>query len=194
MITALFLIGLLYLFGRVTVSLIGGMVTKSENSNSPGLGSPTLTKTEPEDSDAWKQLSWETQQRVHTDFLMNVRNGKDSRAAANGITDFMWITQITEKTCSSCGWRDALSTSEIEQKLKTEQLSDPLRGIAPPLHELCSCELAPILKGMPEPPESNEAEFNKWLNDAGNDESTGPTTRVNNKKTRPRLGGSRVKK
>lgn len=111
-----------------------------------------------------QRYSWEIENEVTNEFVHGVREGKNETARQNGITDMMWIAVIDGKTCAECcAWRDGLSSRQIIEKLATTHKEDDCQVIVPPAHFNCRCDIAPILEGMPEAPESLLPEFTEWL-------------------------------
>jgi hypothetical protein len=109
--------------------------------------------------------SWEGEQLATHEFVSSVRSGQNEAASQAGVVDMVWIAVLDSHTCEDCcEWRDGLSTAEIERKLKGERSDDECRVIVPPAHFNCRCDVAPLLKDMPEVEESNAPEFNEWLN------------------------------
>lgn len=108
---------------------------------------------------------WEVEKDINQDFVYQVRQGQVDAAKENGITDYQWIAIIDQVTDDCCVWRDGLTTKEIEDKLNGERSDDDCDAIVPPAHFNCRCDLAPMIKEMPDAPESNEKEFEDWLND-----------------------------
>ena len=106
---------------------------------------------------------WEMEQSITHDFVDSVRNGQSEAATQEGITDFMVIAVIDKTTCDDCCGEfgcvdfDGLSTTEITKMTKGEQ-------DAPPFHFNCRCQMAPMLDNMPDLPQSNQEEFDQWLN------------------------------
>lgn len=107
--------------------------------------------------------AWELERDVVNDFVQQVRSGQVDAANINGITDFVVISVIDDKTCEGCCDDygcvdfDGLLTSEVEKMTKGKYS-------APPYHFNCRCALAPATDDIPDKPESNEKDFNAWLN------------------------------
>lgn len=113
--------------------------------------------------------AWEFERDMTQDFVIAVREGMVDAAKENGITDFVWIAVIDDKTDTCCAWRDGLLTSEIEERLKDHQEDDEgcnidSDGIVPPIHFNCRCTLAPATDAMPERPDDNAKDFIEWIN------------------------------
>jgi len=116
---------------------------------------------------------WELEKEITEDFVYQVRQGTVDAAKENGITDFVWIAIVDDKTCEHCClWRDGLTTTEIERKLKSERSGDECQAITPPAHFNCRCDIAPLTKDMPEAEPINYGEFDRWLNDTTISQST----------------------
>ncbi len=109
--------------------------------------------------------AWELEKEITQDFVYQVRQGQIAAAKENGINDYVWVAIVDDRTDDCCLWRDGLTTAEIEEKLKTERRDDECDVIVPPAHFNCRCVLAPMVEEMPERPESNEKEFDQWLNE-----------------------------
>lgn len=108
--------------------------------------------------------AWEVEQELTQDFVYQVRQGSVDAAKENGINDYQWIAIIDSHTDDCCEWRDGLTTAEIEKELKGSHSDDECDAVVPPAHFNCRCELAPMVEEMPEDVESNEKEFDEWLN------------------------------
>lgn len=115
-------------------------------------------------ADEVKRYAWEMESEIVQDFVQQVRLGQIDAANENGITDFIWIAVVDDRTDECCLWRDGLTTKEIEQKLKTDHREDECQTSVPPAHFNCRCALAPATENIPDVPASNQAEFEKWLN------------------------------
>jgi len=113
------------------------------------------------DTEEW--YGWEIEQYVTHDFVDRVRKGQDEAAKQNGITDFMWIAVIDDKTDECCAWRDGLTSAQIEAKLPQHK-DDDCDAIVPPAHFNCRCTVAPMLDTMTDEPTVNVTEFEEWLN------------------------------
>jgi hypothetical protein len=106
---------------------------------------------------------WEIEKSMAHDFVDSVRGGQSEAAKQEGITDFVIISVIDERTCEECCGNfgcvdfDGLTTAEVEKI--TEGEND-----VPPFHFNCRCTMAPMLDNMPDLPQSNEEEFDQWLN------------------------------
>lgn len=114
--------------------------------------------------DLEERYGWELEQYINNKFVLDVRKGGSAAAKENGITDMVWISVIDEKTDECCGWRDGLTSLEIERELKGKKATDDCKAIVPPAHFNCRCTMAPMLKDMPEVEPSNLADFEEWLN------------------------------
>lgn len=114
--------------------------------------------------DSTEIFAWDLEQEVTQDFVYQVRLGQVDAAKENGINDYVWVAIVDNRTDECCTWRDGLTTAEIEQKLKSERSDDECQALVPPAHFNCRCVLAPMVDEMPERPESNEKEFDAWLN------------------------------
>jgi len=107
--------------------------------------------------------SWQVEQLTTHEFVRSIRSGQNDAANQAGITDMVWIAVVDDKTDECCLWRDGLSSEEIESKLSTSHKDDECRVAVPPAHFNCRCDIAPLLKDMPEVEQSNAPEFEEWL-------------------------------
>lgn len=107
--------------------------------------------------------SWEIEQYTTNEFVKSVRSGQNEAAKQAGVTDFVWIAVLDDKTDDCCAWRDGLSSAEIDAKLEGAHSGDDCRVLVPPAHFNCRCDVAPLLKDMPAVEETNAPEFNEWL-------------------------------
>lgn len=113
--------------------------------------------------------AWEFERDLTQEFVVSVRDGMVDAANDNGITDFVWISIVDDKTDSCCLWRDGLLTSEIEKQLASHEDEDAecnidSDGIVPPLHFGCRCSLAPATDAIPDKPDTGAKEFEEWIN------------------------------
>lgn len=107
---------------------------------------------------------WELENDLRQDFVQHVRDGQVEALKIAGVTDFVWIAILDDRTDECCEWRDGLTSQEISQKLKTSRKGDECQVIVPPAHFNCRCTMAPASEHLPEVPTSNAAEFEEWLN------------------------------
>jgi hypothetical protein len=118
--------------------------------------------------DLEERYGWKLEQEMTDGFVREVRHGQESAVAELaqklGITDFVWIALVDDKTDECCTWRDGLTSKEIEAKLRGEHKDDECRVMVPPAHFNCRCTMAPMLKDMPEMEPSNAQDFEDWLN------------------------------
>lgn len=103
------------------------------------------------------------EQEMVDKFVRDTRAGQTDAAKQEGISDFMWIAVIDDKTDECCAWRDGLTSREIEARLSGDKKDDECKTIVPPAHFNCRCRMAPVLKDMPELEPSNMQEFEDWL-------------------------------
>jgi len=110
------------------------------------------------------RYAWEYEQDQAHELVRQVTQGTNEAARRNGITSFVWIAVIDEKTDECCEWRDGLLVEEIADALQNEHSDDECQAFAPPAHFNCRCRLAPVIdeEGI-EPPPSNLPEFDEWL-------------------------------
>ena len=120
------------------------------------------TKLVGDESEVW--YAWEMERDLTHEFVTSVRDGELDAANQNGITDFVWIAIVDDKTDECCLWRDGLLTSEIADELEGEHKDDECESEVPPAHFNCRCRLAPAADHIPDLPPSNEKDFDEWLN------------------------------
>ena len=109
---------------------------------------------------------WEIERDATHDFVKLVRDGQVDAAKENGITDFIWIAILDDRTCEKCcEWRNGLSSSMIEKRLKEDaELEDACDAIVPPAHFNCRCTVAPMTDDLEVYDISQtEKEFDQWL-------------------------------
>jgi len=110
-----------------------------------------------------ERYGWDLEREMANDFVSSVRSGQNEAANQNGIVDFSIIAIIDDHTCDECCGDygcidfDGKTTKEVEEMTEGEQS-------APPFHFNCRCSMAPMLDNMPDLEQSNEEEFNQWLN------------------------------
>ena len=120
-------------------------------------------------TDEETRYAWQLEQEQAHDLVDRVRAGQDATARENGITEFVWIAIIDDKTDDCCRARDGLLTKEIEDKLSSGEIDGECDAIAPPAHFNCRCRLAPVLDAKDlEVPESKLPEFEEWLTEIRN--------------------------
>jgi len=108
---------------------------------------------------------WEVERELTHDFVSEVRDGKSDAANEAGISDFIFIAVIDDRTDECCLWRHGLTLAEIEAQLDDHEDDDgDCDGTEPPLHFNCRCSLSPMIDDMPEQSPSNESSFEDWLN------------------------------
>jgi hypothetical protein len=115
-------------------------------------------------SEADIRYGWELEKEINHEFVQQVRDGQIDAANENGITDFVWISILDDKTDECCVWRDGLSSEEISLALESEHRDDECDAIVPPAHFNCRCTMAPMYKDLPEKEPSITGEFQDWLN------------------------------
>ena len=117
--------------------------------------------------DTW--YAWEFERDLTNEFVQAVRDGQIAAANENGITDFVWIAVVDDRTDQCCLWRDGLLVSEIEEKSADHEGEDDDcnvegDGLTPPIHFNCRCTLAPATENIPERPDDGAQDFEEWLN------------------------------
>lgn len=58
-----------------------------------------------------------------------------------GIDDMLWRVSFPQKECDECTDRDGMTMTDIQDTIK-----DKYRGLPPPLHPNCKCQLVPKIK------------------------------------------------
>lgn len=106
---------------------------------------------------------WGLERDTTQEFVQSVRDGQMDGAEAQGVKDFVWIAIIDDVTDECCRWRDGLTLTEIEEKLKGERSDDSCQATTPPAHFFCRCSVEPVTE-VPDAPASNAKEFDEWLN------------------------------
>lgn len=132
---------------------------------------PTKPFDKPLTGDEYNGLyAWEVEQEITHDFVTQVRDGQNDAATENGITDFVWIAVVDDKTDACCLWRDGLTTSEIQEQLDQhsdeDSDCDADNVVVPPAHFGCRCRAAPFTDQMPDVPPSVSGDFESWLNNS----------------------------
>ncbi len=116
------------------------------------------------DEDGFVVYPYQLENELTEDFVQKVRDGEHEGAKSQGITDFVWIAVVDNRTDKCCLKRDGLTTAEIKDKLEGEWQKDECRGVTPPIHPNCRCRLAPATDDIPDAPENGTADFEEWLN------------------------------
>lgn len=118
-----------------------------------------------ENGTAELRYAWQFEQELAHELVRQVQTGTHETAKENGISSFVWVAIIDDKTDECCAWRDALTVEEIAEALQNDHADDECQAFAPPAHFNCRCRLAPVIdaEGIT-PPESNLPEFEEWLN------------------------------
>lgn len=111
---------------------------------------------------ALKGYNWAIEQELTHDFVDKVRQGQIDAANDNGISDFVWIAILDDRTDPCCEWRSGLTSSEIEAELEDKHADDDCDAIVPPAHFNCRCDLAPV-GDLPERVETDFGEFSDWI-------------------------------
>lgn len=110
-----------------------------------------------------KTYQWELEGDVTHDFVQTVRAGENDAAEQMGITDFIVVSVIDNKTCEGCCGDfgcvdfDGHTITEIVRMTNGQYK-------APPYHFCCRCGIEPVGDDLPDVPQSNKGEFDEWLN------------------------------
>ena len=126
-------------------------------------GPSTLFGDFDEDGAYTEWYGWEVEQSLTHDFVQSVRDGQVDAAREQGITEFVWIAVVDNKTDECCLWRDGLTISEIEAKLQGDHADDECEATVPPAHFNCRCDIAPSTDSLPEKPDTDQLEYEQWL-------------------------------
>lgn len=132
----------------------------------PPYRSPDTVFDVPEfdgDTEDTEYYGWEIEKQLTHDFVSDVRDGANDAAKEAGISDFIFVAVIDDKTDECCLWRHGLTLTEIEAQLDDHD-EDECDGLEPPLHFNCRCDLSPMIEDMPEQSPSNAGDFEDWLN------------------------------
>lgn len=116
-----------------------------------------------EDYEEW--YGWEIEQNLNDSFVQKVRQGQVDAAKQNGFTDMVWIAIVDDKTDECCLWRDGLTVTEIEARLREMNPDDDCEGSVPPVHPNCRCTLAPYSEAIETIPQTDFKDFDSWLLD-----------------------------
>lgn len=111
------------------------------------------------DLEEW--YAWEGERDTVNNFVQAVRDGTNEAAKENGITDFVFVAVMDDKTDECCAIRDGKLLSELEANPPDDE--GVCEGNIPPLHFNCRCVLSPYLSDTPDLEPSNEEDFNQWL-------------------------------
>lgn len=136
----------------------------------PKTRAPEFIVGAPATSESETWYAWEFERDLTNEFVQSVREGTIDAANENGITDFVWIAIIDDRTDECCLWRDGLLVSEIEAQLADHEGEDEDcniedgEGLTPPIHFNCRCTLAPATDNIPEKPDDGAKDFEEWLN------------------------------
>lgn len=110
-----------------------------------------------------ERYTWEIEQELTQDFVEEVRSGQHDAAKENGITDFVWVAIVDDRTDECCLWRDGLTTTEIKQRLRSDKRGDECQVEVPPAHFNCRCDLGPITDKEGSEPKEDLGDFETWL-------------------------------
>ena len=78
------------------------------------------------------KYSWEIEQHTTENFLKSVKDGDNAAANAAGISDFLWLAVMDDRTREEHRKRHGLTSSEIQAKLEDEWSEDDDQGIVAP--------------------------------------------------------------
>jgi hypothetical protein len=132
----------------------------------PETRAPEFVYDVKQDSGEYEEwYGWEIEQEITNDFVTSVREGQETAAKENGVTDFVWIALLDSVTDDCCRWRHAKTSQEIIDELKDKHADDECKAVVPPAHFNCRCDLAPMVD-MPDEPPPDFGEFDKWLDEA----------------------------
>lgn len=116
------------------------------------------------DGEIETRYAWQFEQEAAHELVKQVSEGTNAAARENGITSFIWIAIVDDRTDECCLWRDGLTVDEIQEALQNGHSDDECDAIAPPAHFNCRCRMSPVIdKEDLKPPPSNLPEFNEWL-------------------------------
>lgn len=107
---------------------------------------------------------WQLENEITEDFVKKVSEGQVDAANKLGITQFVWVAVLDNKTDQCCIKRAGLTNTEIAAKLENEWANDECKATVPPAHFNCRCRPAPATDDLPEVPASNAQSFEEWLN------------------------------
>lgn len=113
--------------------------------------------------EGYRIYDWELEKELTQDFVNQVRSGQYDAGVDNKIKDFVWISVVDDRTDECCLWRDGLTTSEIEEKLKTSHRDDECKTSVPPAHFNCRCDIAPVTDALPQEGPLELGDFDTWL-------------------------------
>jgi hypothetical protein len=124
----------------------------------PARSSHVAGIAEPEEGEEGNVIyGWQLERDITNDFVQSVRDGENDGATASGVTDFVWVAVLDDRTDECCEERDGLTTSQIE-----EQIHDDYDAY-PPIHPNCRCRLVPAADGLEEIANYTSEEFQNWL-------------------------------
>ena len=106
---------------------------------------------------------WELEQEATQGFVDEVRAARKDSAESSGIKDFIWLAILDDKTDECCAWRDGLTVTEIEHRLKTDKKDDECRAATPGAHFNCRCFLEPLSTNVNEESPPSGERFDEWL-------------------------------
>lgn len=124
---------------------------------------PDLTPASFENGSVELRYEWQYEQELAHELVRQTQTNEESTARKNGVTSFIWVAIIDDKTDDCCAWRDGLTVEEIADALQNEHSDDECQAFAPPAHFNCRCRLAPVLDAEDMKIESNQPEFDEWL-------------------------------
>lgn len=109
---------------------------------------------------------WEVENEVAENFVDQIKDGEIDGAEEQGITDFIWIAVLDDKTREEHRLKHGLTSEEIAEKLDEEWDYFEDHSIVAPGGFGCRCRSAPYFKDLPDEPAIDYGDFNSWLNAA----------------------------
>ena len=124
-----------------------------------------IDPSEPGWPDDEKVYASDIEQEMTEDFVKSVRDGQVEAANQNGISDFMWIAILDDKTCEDCcAPRDGMTSTQIDRAMESGELDGDCDANVPPAHINCRCRLAPMVESDQEPVSVDTESFDDWAN------------------------------
>ena len=113
-----------------------------------------------------EKYSWEIEQAATEEFLAKVKDGTVKAANDLGVTDFMWVAVLDDRTRPEHAKRDGLTSTEIQAKLNDEWSDDEDKGIVAPSGFNCRCRSVPYVPDKDEDTTTDfqAGDFFSWIN------------------------------